>query len=122
MKPETREWVDMSDVDLQTAQATLERDLYAPCVFHSQQAVEKMLKAVWVERGHKDPPPYTHNLVDLAQELGLLSADWEDFLRSLSNQAIASRYAGRDTYDRAMALQYYERSLGLCGQLRQTMR
>jgi len=122
MKRETLEWVDMSEVDLQVAEAVLERELYAPCVFHSQQAVEKMLKAIWVEGGREDAPPYTHNLVDLARELGLLQPDREEFLRRLSNQAIASRYAGKETYDRAMAVQYYERSLQLCEQLRQTMK
>jgi HEPN domain-containing protein len=104
----------MSGVDPEVAAPALERSLYAPCVFHSQQAVEKLLKAIWAERSPSQPPPRTHNLVDLARELDLLSEEWEEFLRKLSNQAVVSRYVGREAYSREAALEYYEGARGLC--------
>jgi HEPN domain-containing protein len=112
----------MSDVDLEMAAAGLERGLYAPCVFHSQQAVEKLLKAIWIERVRDEPPPRTHNLVDLARELGLLSQEHEEFLRKLSNQAVASRYVGREAYSQDAAREYYEGARALCELLRQNLR
>ncbi len=119
MEPEAQEWLDMSDVDVEVAAAAFERGLYAPCVFHCQQAVEKLLKAIWTERSPGQPPPRTHNLVDLARELGLLSEQWEEYLRKLSNQAVVSRYVGREAYSREAALEYYEGARALCALLRQ---
>lgn len=122
MEPETQEWLDMSDIDLEMAAAGLERGLYAPCVFHCQQAVEKLLKAMWVGSFRDQPPPRTHNLVDLAQELGLLSGEREEFLRKLSNQAVVSRYVGREAYSRQVAVEYYEGARELCGLLRRNLK
>jgi HEPN domain-containing protein len=112
----------MSGVDLEVAAASLERGLHAPCVFHSQQAVEKLLKAIWVDRSRDEPPPRTHNLVDLAQELDLLAEEWEEFLRKLSNQAVVSRYVGREAYSREAAVEYYEGAKGLCELLRRNLK
>jgi HEPN domain-containing protein len=112
----------MSDVDVEVAAAALERGLYAPCVFHSQQAVEKLLKAIWADRFPGQPVPRTHNLVDLAQELGFLSEEREEFLRKLSNQAVVSRYVGRQAYSREAALEYYEGARGLCELLRRNLK
>ena len=121
MKPETREWVESSEIDLEAASACLDRELYGPCVSHCQQAVEKMLKAIWLESGREEIPPRTHNLVDLADTLGLLEPSWEEFLRKLSNQAVVSRYSGRQAYSREMTVEYYEGSHALCAQLRQRL-
>ncbi|MBI2305197.1 MAG: HEPN domain-containing protein [Chloroflexi bacterium] len=93
-----------------------ERGLLAPSVFHRQQGVEKLLKAIWVE-SIGQTPPRTHNLVDLATELALSIPEWLPFLRDLSNQAVASRYAGEQTYPREVAEEYNHKTVELCAQL-----
>lgn len=121
MKPETERWLEMSDIDLQAAKGLLGLFLYAPCIFHAHQSVEKALKAVWTELGPDEPPPRTHNLADLADSLGLLRPEWEEFLRRLSNQAVVSRYAGRKAYNKEMAVEYCEKAAELCEQLRRRL-
>jgi len=121
VRPETQAWIESSEIDLEAASACLEHDLHAPCISHCQQAVEKMLKALWVESQQEQPPPRTHNIVDLAHELGALEHLDEEFLRMLTNQAVVSRYSGRGTYTRETAVEYYERSRATCEQLRQTL-
>lgn len=103
------------------AEALLEKGLYPPAVFHCQQAPEKMLKAIWVEV-KDEVPPRTQNLVDLAQGLNLLMNENESFLRTLTAQAVASRYLGEEYYTRAQAQDYYERTTELCERLRQRLK
>jgi len=53
--------------DLETARVLLKAERYYASVFFSQQASEKALKALYVQR--KRELPKTHNLVELAIEL-----------------------------------------------------
>ncbi len=50
MKEETRQWFDYAGQDAQSARILLQSHLYNPCLYHSQQAIEKCLKAIIVER------------------------------------------------------------------------
>jgi len=57
MKPETMEWVDKADADLDTAKreaTVVESPNYDAVCFHAQQCAEKYLKAVLVEVGYQD--------------------------------------------------------------------
>lgn len=121
MKESTKKWLALADGDIEMAEAALQRSLPAQSLFHSQQAAEKTLKAVWSE-GHEEEPPRTHNLVDLASELGLLAEESEDFLRKLSNQAVASRYIDSEEYSEEMAVEYLSGTRELCDRLRQRLK
>lgn len=121
MKEETKDWVALADMDLAAAEVLLERGLYPPVIFHCQQAVEKLLKAIWLERTG-EVPPRTHNLVDLASELKLSLPEWESFLGTLTDQAVASRYAGGQAYTQSTAQEYYKRTIELCELLRQNLK
>ena len=121
MKDETRRWVELADADLAAAKVLLKEGILALSVFHCQQAIEKLLKAIWIEtRG--EPSPRTHNLVDLAREMALPLGEWEQFLGRLSDQAVASRYAGAEGYSQADAQEYHRRTLELCARLRQHLK
>ncbi len=50
MKPETERWVARAAEDLGMADAAWEREYFSSCMFHCQQAVEKLLKAGLIER------------------------------------------------------------------------
>ena len=43
MKPETQEWVEIAEQDLQAARVMLEQDFYQQTVFYCQQSIEKLL-------------------------------------------------------------------------------
>ncbi|NPA76794.1 MAG: HEPN domain-containing protein [Candidatus Diapherotrites archaeon] len=46
------------------------KGIYEMALFHAQQAVEKCLKALWIEK-FREEPPKTHNIQYLARELGI---------------------------------------------------
>lgn len=54
-------WLHASEKDRQAAYVLLGQNLPEPCVFHCQQAVEKLLKAIIVLQTQKRPP-HTHDL------------------------------------------------------------
>ena len=94
-----------------------------PCVFHCQQALEKVLKATWVEKASEGVPPRKHDLIALAREVGLeLSQEQIDFLGDLSGQYNASRYGDVAVeYSREEAENYYQRTRELFAWLRQQL-
>lgn len=51
MKDEIQLWVDSAEQDEQSARILLQHHLYNPCLYHVQQSIEKLLKAVIVEHG-----------------------------------------------------------------------
>ncbi len=83
MKPETEQWVRRAEEDLRAAGLALGHGLLSICMFENHEAIEKVLKAIWIEtRG--ELAEKTHNLPYLAGELGLeLSERQKEFLRKL---------------------------------------
>lgn len=69
MRVEASRWWRRAVDDLETARVTLGARRWAPTVFFAQQAAEKALKAVWLERTG-EAPPRTHDLVRLAEMTG----------------------------------------------------
>jgi HEPN domain-containing protein len=68
--PDVRAWLSVAEQDYGLALTTVRQGRYLGLAcYHSQQAVEKYLKAVIVHQG--GAPPYTHDLVALA---GIVSA------------------------------------------------
>ena len=86
-------WLAFAHEDLQVAEILLERHIYKQACFHSQQCVEKTLKALLIHhQGHM--PPRIHMIVDL---LGLLPTKWfadvaADSLEKIDNYYIITRY------------------------------
>ena len=75
--------------DFRAAEVLLREKLYDLSAFHAQQAAEKALKALWVEK-KGELPPRTHALHVLARDLELL--DILDVARSASSVYYISRY------------------------------
>jgi HEPN domain-containing protein len=98
MKAAAREWVRCAEEDFDVAQALMRRrNKHAAnsIGFHSQQCVEKYLKARLEEAGHT--VPRTHDLVALLQLLLPIGPLWAAFapdLRRLNDYAVQFRYPG----------------------------
>lgn len=89
-----REWVEISEYDLETAQAVLKARRYLYVAFLCQQAVEKILKAIYV-RKKKCLPPRTHNLLYLAEQLKLdISLKDLELFSLLTQFYFENRYPG----------------------------
>lgn len=97
MNEVVREWIDKAEGDLLTATREAQADPpnYDAACFHAQQCIEKLLKAVLIDKGQV--PPKTHDLTVLS---GLLNASYPEWhwpmeeLRLLSRAAVVFRYPG----------------------------
>ena len=91
------DWASKARYDLETAKAMLDagRDEYV--LFCSQQALEKMLKAI-VAKATSEMPPRLHNLVTLAEAARVeLSPSHRPLLELLTRFYFTGRYpAGPD--------------------------
>ena len=65
MKNETTIWLNYADDNLLSAQILLESHLYNPSLQNAQQAIEKFLKALFIENGIKLQK--THSIAVLAE-------------------------------------------------------
>ncbi len=98
MNETSREWVGKAEADFRTARRELdakEWPNYDATCFHAQQCIEKLMKAVLIQRGVK--PPKTHDLSYLDQLIRSTYPTWacsaED-LRFLTRAAVGFRYPG----------------------------
>jgi|SRR3990170_7722399 len=123
MKPETADWVEVAESDLRAARIVLDEGLLQQTVFHCQQSVEKLLKAIWTERHGSGTHPRTHNLVKLAKRLRLdVPPQWRTLLVDLTDQIFPSRYPEAGwRYTQAVAEEYYNMTEELFGWLRQQL-
>ncbi|MGI8552776.1 MAG: HEPN domain-containing protein [Dehalococcoidia bacterium] len=90
MRAETELWWRQAQADLVTAEVTLREQRFYAAAWFIQQAVEKGLKALYVEQ-RGTLTPRTHNLVQLGRDISAptnLDAD----LASLNPAFGASRY------------------------------
>lgn len=86
-------WLAFAREDLQSAKLLLEKGIYNQACFHSQQCVEKALKALFIYHQGR-MPPRIHMIVDL---LGLLPTKWfadvaADSIEKIDNYYIITRY------------------------------
>ena len=97
MKPETERWLRRATDDLAAASLTLDQRMEELSLFHCQQALEKLLKAIVVERLGSGYVRRTHDLVSLAEELQLeLQEEEMKLVRRLGELYMPSRYGDED--------------------------
>ncbi len=90
MRREVENWWHQAQIDLGSAETSLENGLFYVCAFLCEQAAQKALKALYMSQ-QRALAPRTHNLVDIGK---LLSADQSLMvdLRRLSPHFILTRY------------------------------
>ena len=124
----TKKWIERAKYDLVTAQAMLETKRYLYVAFMCQQSLEKILKAIIIEKGGE--ALRTHNLVRLAEKAEiyhLMVNKDQDFLADLTPFAIESRYGNykmrlSEIINRRMAVRYFEKSKEIFKWLRKRIR
>ncbi|MBF0412362.1 MAG: HEPN domain-containing protein [Desulfamplus sp.] len=87
-------WSDLSDYDIDTAEAMLNTKRYLYVGFMTHQSIEKTLKAYYVKI-HNETAPSSHNLSYLAKKSGLYEEFTEDqkaFTDILEPMNIECRY------------------------------
>lgn len=87
-------WIDISEYDLQVAKSLFDKGHYLYVGFMCHQAVEKMLKAIYV-KNTSAMPPYIHKLDKLVERAGLKTSMPEghnDFIDELTPLNIQARY------------------------------
>lgn len=87
-------WIEMSDYDLETADAMLLTGRYLYVGFMCHQTIEKILKAYWANR-FAETPLKIHSLSRLAEKTGIdqeLSEEQLDFIDRLEPLNIEARY------------------------------
>ena len=63
MKEETKNWLTYSEENLEAAKILIESELFNPCLQNIQQAIEKALKSLFIEKSI--PFKKTHNIMEL---------------------------------------------------------
>lgn len=69
MRPDTAAWWRQAQADMRSAEVLFAAGQYYGASFFAQQAAEKALKAILVERQNGRQPPRTHDLVFLGQQV-----------------------------------------------------
>ena len=94
MKGNTKYWLDLSDYDLETAEAMLSSGRYLYVGFMCHQTIEKIFKAFFSQIS-EEAPPYSHNLSYLAEKSGILKIlpdDLLDIINILDPLNVEARY------------------------------
>jgi HEPN domain-containing protein len=94
LKEKVKYWIDLSDYDLETAEAMLSSKRFLYVGFMCHQAIEKILKAYFCSRSD-DTSPFSHNLSYLAAKSGLdeiIPKNYKEFINLLEPLNIEARY------------------------------
>ncbi len=124
MFPETKEWFDQADYDVETAQVMFDSGRYIYTIFMVHQAIEKALKARIVE-DTRGTPPRIHNLVSLLnQSSAHLTDDYVRFISRLSMAGVSTRYPEElsralEQYPESVTRGYLETARGVIACLKQ---
>lgn len=85
-------WLDIADYDLQTARSMFTSGRYLYVVFMCQQALEKIIKALYINTFDTEPPR-SHNLTFILNKSGITaSSERLNLLTRLSAHYINNRY------------------------------
>ena len=88
-----RYWLESADHDLQTAQSMFEAEKGDWCLFLGHLVLEKILKAIYVDRHDSKIPPKIHNLVRLGELCQIeMSEEQKYFLDKVNDFNIQTRY------------------------------
>lgn len=90
MREEARLWYEQALDDLKYAEANLKEEIYYVCAFLAQQAAEKALKALYIEK-KKQMPAKTHNLISLGKKLAVPEEIMSN-LREINPDFVTTRY------------------------------
>ena len=92
MNKDTEYWLKLSKYDIDTAKAMLKSGRHLYVLFTCQQAVEKIAKALVVEKTGAFPPK-THDLLRLLDIAGVVASDEQkQFLAKLNYYYLETRY------------------------------
>jgi HEPN domain-containing protein len=94
MDNKVKYWIDLSDYDLETAEAMLTSKRYLDVGFMCHQTIEKAFKAYYT-RVKSETAPYKHSLSYLASKgdfYDLFSDDQKNFIDQLEPLNIEARY------------------------------
>lgn len=99
MADASERWQAQAEYDLSVAELLYRQSVYRYCVFFCHLSLEKQLKAMFIERTGIQNPSRTHDLIDLAGDVGIdLPAEYYDFMLELSKQSVAARYPEDSVY------------------------
>lgn len=90
VRKESEQWFLQGKEEFATAQASFEIKKWFAVAFWSQQAAEKVLKAVFIEK-KKESPGNTHSLTHMGREVNIPKELWNS-LRDLTKEYYLSRY------------------------------
>jgi HEPN domain-containing protein len=94
MSSQVNYWKELSDYDMETAEAMLKSKRYLYVGFMAHQAIEKVLKAYFT-KVHSDTPPHSHSLSYIAKKAEVyehFSEKQKDFIDMLEPMNIECRY------------------------------
>ena len=94
MDKQLKYWIDLSDYDLETAEAMLSGRRYLYVGFMCHQTIEKAFKAYFVKL-KSETAPYSHSLSYLAKKgtfYELFSEDQREFIDQIEPLNIEARY------------------------------
>lgn len=86
-------WVGSSNSDFRTMLNLFESKDYHWSLFIGHLVIEKLLKAVYIQKTNSDNPPRTHDLLLLCERSGLTTDEWKkDLLDLITTFNISARY------------------------------
>ncbi len=94
MTDKVKYWLDLSDYDLETAEAMLKSKRYLYVGFMCHQTIEKIFKAYFTHL-KKEIAPFSHSLSYIANKGGFyeeFSEDQKDFIDQVEPLNIEARY------------------------------
>lgn len=124
MRPDTQNWISLSEYDLETARHMLATGRFLYVVFMCHMALEKMLKA-HVAEATQSIPAKTHDLIYLVKKSGLVvPQSYLEFIGKINNASVPTRYPEDlqriiAQYPEAIARDYLERTEEVLQWLRQ---
>ena len=85
-------WSGLAQYDIDTAEAMFQTARFPYALYMCHLAIEKILKSIIV-RKTSEHAPYTHNLVNLAEKVGIgFSHDQKNLIADLTGFNIEARY------------------------------
>lgn len=92
MAKDHKEWFRQADYDMGAAHTLFDGGRYIYAVFMCHMAIEKALKGLYFKK-HQKQAPKTHNLLHIADEIGLQPPqNILDFIIKLNRQSVVTRY------------------------------